>query len=108
MQVPSLLNYQSLDTAFPKDSIFYFNKSCCCAGAAVKRPPHIDIVVLYLLILVFFDCRIQNIFESRVVLNPGLDDVRNIASYIISHLQAKCRFQSLDFVFPKDPLFKFN
>ena len=35
--------------------------------------------------LVLWDCRVQHLSESRVALNPGLGDVRDVASAIISH-----------------------
>ena len=44
----------------------------------------------------------------RVALNPGLGGVRDVTSAIISHEQTQsnriCYFQTLDAVFPKDPL----
>ena len=46
--------------------------------------------------------------EIRVALNPGLGGVRDVTSAIISHEQTQsnriCYFQTLDAVFPKDPL----
>ena len=49
----------------------------------------IDIVLLFLDFLVLWDCRVQNLFESRVALNPGLGGVRDVASAIISHEQTQ-------------------
>ena len=47
-------------------------------------------------------------FCNRVALNPGLGGVRDVTSAIISHEQTQsnrvCYFQTLDAVFPKDPL----
>ena len=48
------------------------------------------------------------LFGNRVALNPGLGGVRDVTSAIISHEQTQsnrvCYFQTLDAVFPKDPL----
>ena len=53
--------------------------------AAVELSPYIDLVLPYLHFLVFWDCRSHNRFVSRVALNPGLGEVRDVASAIISH-----------------------
>ena len=48
------------------------------------------------------------LFGSRVALNTGLGDVRDVASAIISHEQTQpnrvCFFQTLDATSPKDQL----
>ena len=48
------------------------------------------------------------LFSNRVGLNPGLGGVRDVTSAIISHEQTQsnrvCYFQTLDAVFPKDPI----
>ena len=80
-----------------------------CRVTALKNvTPHIDIVLLFLHFLVFWDCRFQDLFSNRVALKPGLGGVRDVASAIISHEQTQsnrvCYFQNLDAVFPKDPL----
>ena len=47
-------------------------------------------------------------FGNRVALNPGLGGVRDVTSVVISHEQIQsnrvCYFQTVDAVFPKDPL----
>ena len=58
-----------------------------CRVAALKVSPYIDIVLLFLHVLVLWDCRVQNLFESRVALNLGLGGVRNVASAIDPHEQ---------------------
>ena len=41
--------------------------------------------VLFLHLLVLWECRVQHLFESRVALNSGLGGVKNVAYAIISH-----------------------
>ena len=48
-----------------------------------------DIVFLFLHFLVLWDCRVQQLFESKVALNPGLGGMRDVASAIISHEQTQ-------------------
>ena len=50
---------------------------------------YIILVLLYLHFLGLWDCRSHNCFESRVVLDPGLCGVRDVASAIISHDQTQ-------------------
>ena len=65
-------------------------------------------VLLFLHFLVFWDCSVLFLFGNRVALNPGLGGVRDVTSAIISHEQTQsnrvCYLQTLDAVFPKDPL----
>ena len=56
-------------------------------GGPKKVSPYINLVLLYLHFLVLWDCRIHNLFESRVALNPGLGGMRDVASAIIFHEQ---------------------
>ena len=67
-----------------------------------EKPPR----VLSLHFLVLWSCRIQHLFGNRVVLNPGLGGMRDVAPAIISHEQTElnrvCCFQTLDVVFPKN------
>ena len=46
---------------------------------------YIDTMLLFLHLLVLWDCRVQDLFESRVALNSGLGGMKNVASAIISH-----------------------
>ena len=39
--------------------------------------------------LCLLDCKIHNIFESKIALNPGLGGVRDLASAIVSHEQTQ-------------------
>ena len=47
------------------------------------------IVLLFYIVLVLWDCRVQHLFESRVALTPGLGGVRDVASAIFSHEQTQ-------------------
>ena len=58
-------------------------------GGHKKVSPYIDIVLIFLHFLVLWDCRVQHLFGSRVVLNPGIGGVRDVASTIISHEQTQ-------------------
>ena len=55
---------------------------------------------------VIWDRSVQLLFGNRAALNPGLCEVRDVASTIISHEQIQsnrvCCLQTLDGVFPKD------
>ena len=52
---------------------------------AYKVSLYIDIVLLFLHLLVIWECRVQHLFEIKVALNSGLGGVKNVASAIISH-----------------------
>ena len=54
----------------------------------VWRPKNVSLyinIVLFLHLLVLWECRVQHLFECRVALNLGLSGVKNVASAIILH-----------------------
>ena len=53
----------------------------------LKSLPVHQLNVVFFTFSVIWDCKIKNLFESRVVLNLGLGGVRDVASAIISHEQ---------------------
>ena len=60
-------------------------------------------MLLFLHFLVLWDRRIQNLFENRISLNPGLGGVRDVASAIISQEQSAIfKLWMLCFQIPKD------
>ena len=83
----------TLDLLLPKD---FFSDYLEITTAVVvqyggpKKSPSTSIQFCYFLhFLVLWDCRDQQLFESRVALNPGLGGVRDVASAIVSHKQTQ-------------------
>ena len=74
--------FQTLHTAFPKylfsDYSVITKTVVLPCGGPKKTPLHIDILLLCLHFLVFWDCRVL-LFGNRVSLSPGLG-VRDVAT----------------------------
>ena len=80
----------------------------CCVAALKSHPAYRYSVFYFSMFWSFGTVGFNILFGNRVALNPGLGAVRDVASAIISHEQTQsnrvCYFQTLDAVFPKDPL----
>ena len=77
--------------------------------AALKcNPTHRYSVVIFTFSGLLGTAGFNILFGNRIALNPWLGGVRDVTSAIISHEQTQsnrvCYFQTLDAVFPKDPL----
>ena len=77
-----------------------------CSVAALKSLP----VLRYSIAIFTFSLVLWDLFESRVVLNPGLGDMRDVASASLMKRLNKTEsavFKLLDAIFPKDLLFDY-